>query len=232
MVTQSDISSLLTQLHSTPDGLTALEAQERLKQYGFNEPVTMRRASLLARFLSFFGSPLALILLVAAIVTGILGDPVSATIIAAIVVASATLDFVQTLRSQNAADKLRNQVVPTATCLRDGQEREVPRREIVPGDVIRLIAGDLVPADACLIQSRDLHVNQAALTGESLPVEKEAKGTDPSLNMVYQGTSVVSGRATALVTATVRYLYSAHRGHRKHNDRPLRVEAGKLFQYG
>jgi Mg2+-importing ATPase len=128
--------------------LTALEAQERLKQYGFNEPVTVRRTSLLARFLSFFGSPLSLILLVASIVTGILGDPVSATIIAAIVVASATLDFVQTLRSQNAADKLRNQVVPTATCLRDGQEREVPRRQVVPGDVIRLIAGDLVPADA------------------------------------------------------------------------------------
>ncbi len=116
------------------------------------------------RFLSFFVNPLALILLVAAIVTAILGDPVSAIIIVVIVVSSATLDFAQTMRSQNAADKLRNQVVPTATCLRDGQESEVPRREIVPGDVIRLIAGDLVPADARLIQARDLHVNQAGHT--------------------------------------------------------------------
>ena len=141
-------------------------------------------------------------MLIAAIVTGILGDRINASVIIVIVVLSATLDFVQTLRSQNAADKLRNQVAPTATVLRDGKESEILRREIVPGDVIRLIAGDLVPADAHLLAARDLHVNQATLTGESLPVEKEANNPDPALHMVYLGTSVVSGTGTALVTAT------------------------------
>ncbi len=205
----SAISNLFAQLNSSPNGLTSAEAGERLKTYGLNEPSVTRRTSALVRFLGFFANPLALILLFAAIVTGIVGDPVNASIIIGIVVLSALIDFVQTARSQNAAERLRNQVAPTATVIRDGADNEVPRREVVPGDVIRLVAGDLVPADARLIQARDLHVNQAALTGESLPVEKEASdrsspanGNAP--NMVYLGTSVVSGTATALVLATGR----------------------------
>lgn len=201
------ISKRFAQLNASPDGLTGDEARRRLKQYGFNEPATTRRASSLARLLSFFANPLALILLVAAVITGILGDQVNASIIIVIVVLSAVVDFVQTSRSENAAERLRNQVAPTATVIRDGKDVEVPRREVVPGDVIRLIAGDLVPADARLVRSRDLHVNQAALTGESLPVEKEAEDNAPiqagnAPNMVYLGTSVVSGTATALVIAT------------------------------
>jgi magnesium-transporting ATPase (P-type) len=82
-----------------------------------------------------------------------------------------TLNFMQTARSQQAADRLRARVAPTATVLRDGQWRELPRRELVPGDFIRLAAGDLIPADAQLVEAHDLHVQQAALTGESLPVE-------------------------------------------------------------
>ncbi len=121
--TEPDLPALYAELRTHAEGLTSAEAEQRLKQFGFNEPVTVQRRSRLGRFLAFFGSPLALILLVAAVVTGILGDPVSATIIAVIVVASATLDFVQTQRSQNAAEKLRNQVVLTATARRDGQER-------------------------------------------------------------------------------------------------------------
>jgi Mg2+-importing ATPase len=190
------------QFRATPEGLAGNDARERLKEYGFNEMTTIKHSSLVVRFLKLFANPLALILLIAAIVTGILGDTVNAAIIITIVVLSAVLDFVQTLRSQNAADKLRNQVAPTATALRDGKDTEVPRREIVPGDVVRLFAGDLVPADARLIESRDLHVNEAALTGESLPAEKEAKHDDTAQNTVYLGTSVVSGTATALVIAT------------------------------
>ena len=203
----NNLQTLFDQLHSSANGLTSDNARERLKQYGFNEAVTMKQSSLVVRFLSFFANPLALILLLAAIVTGILGDPVNASIIIAIVVLSAVVDFAQTQRSQNAAERLRNTVAPTATAIRDGKDIEVPRREIVPGDVVRLVAGDLVPADARLIQSRDLHVNQAALTGESLPVEKESVddasvNNNNAINMVYLGTSVVSGTATALVAAT------------------------------
>jgi Mg2+-importing ATPase len=190
------------QFRATPEGLAASDARERLKEYGFNEMTAAEHSSLVVRFLKLFVNPLALILLLAAVVTGILGDIVNSSVIITIVVLSAVIDFVQTLRSQNAADKLRNQVAPTATALRDGKETEVPRREIVPGDVVRLFAGDLVPADARLIESRDLHVNEAALTGESLPAEKEAKHDDTTQNTVYLGTSVVSGTATALVVAT------------------------------
>ena len=202
MSNQNDLANLFIQFQTTPDGLSQVQAQNLLKQYGYNEPTATKQTSLFRHFLSSFASPLALILLLAAIVTGILGDVVNSIIIIVMVAMGATLDFIQTIRSQNAADKLRSQVAPTAIVRRDGKDITIPRREVVPGDVIRLIAGDLVPADARLIESRDLHVNQAALTGESLPVEKDAKDADISRNMVYLGTSVVSGTASALVMAT------------------------------
>ncbi len=206
MSDSNDLTNLYKQLDASVKGLTSAEAHARLKKFGFNEPAATHRTSLVIRFLATLANPLALILLLAATVTGILGDLVNATIIVTMVLLSALLDFVQTFRSQNAAERLRNQVAPTATVLRDGKDAEVLRRMVVPGDVIRLIAGDLVPADARLIQARDLHANQAALTGESLPVEKEADdaGDDPNnaRNRVYLGTSIVSGTATALVLAT------------------------------
>lgn len=142
-------------------------------------------------------------------ISALLGQVLNASIIAVMVLLSAALNFIQTFRSQLAAERLRLQVAPTATALRDGEWREVSRREIVPGDVIRLLAGNLVPADARLIQARDLHINQAALTGESLPVEKEAAAadsipqrSDEHRDSVFLGTSVVSGTATALVVST------------------------------
>ena len=107
-----------------------------------------------------------------------MGEIVNASIIALMVVVSIVINFVQTWHSQRAAERLRGQVAPTATILRDGTWSELPWREVVPGDVMRLRQGDLVPADARLLHTKDLHVNQAALTGESLPVEKEASGKD------------------------------------------------------
>ncbi len=202
MTPEDDLTTMFAKVESTPQGLSSSEARDRLKRYGFNEPVARKRTSLVLRFLSFFANPLALILLLAAIVTRILGDQVNSTVIIVMVVLSALLDFFQTVRSQNAASRLQDRVAPTATALRDGRETEVLRREIVPGDVVKLIGGDLVPGDARLIESHDLHVNEASLTGESLPAEKEASESDPALNSVYLGTSVVSGTATALIMAT------------------------------
>ena len=101
-----------------------------------------------------------------------------AIIIAAMVVMSVVLNFIQAYRSEKAVQRLRDQVAPTATVKRDGKWIELPRRQIVPGDVVRLSAGDLVPADARLLRSQDLHVQQAALTGESMPVEKYVGGAE------------------------------------------------------
>lgn len=189
-------------------GLSAAEAERRFAEFGPNEPVPAKIAGPLFQFLRFCANPLVLILLVASAISTFLGQAVDAFIIAMMVVMSVVLNFIQAYRSERAVQGLRDQVAPTATVKRDGKWFELPRRQIVPGDVVRLSAGDLVPADARLLRSQDLHVQQAALTGESMPVEKcvgegesdETGATRPDL--VFLGTSVVSGTATALVIAT------------------------------
>ena len=189
-------------------GLTSLEAQRRLEEFGWNEPVSARRAGPFIQFLRFCTNPLVLILLVASATSAVLGQIMDAGLIAAMVALSVVLNFFQAYRSQRAILELRSQVAPSATVLRDGRWVELPRRELVPGDVIRLSAGDLVPADARLRESQDLHVQQAALTGESMPAEKEAVEPDESASgpmrrdLVFLGTSVVSGTAVAEVVAT------------------------------
>jgi Mg2+-importing ATPase len=190
-------------MNATPaTGLDSTEAELRLEQFGPNEPAHVRRSPL-SQLMPLLGNPLALVLLVAAGLSALLGETVDAALIAAMVAFSVAMNLVQTWRSQRAAERLRARVAPTATVLRDGEWRELPRREIVPGDVVRLSAGDLVPADARILTARDLHVQQSALTGESLPVEKDAgaPADDPG-GTVWLGTSVVSGTATARVTAT------------------------------
>ncbi|MFM8274626.1 MAG: HAD-IC family P-type ATPase, partial [Gemmata sp.] len=189
-------------------GLTSEEAEERLKRYGPNEPAGDRSGHALAELFSLFCNPLVLVLLGAAGVSAWLGDATGAAIVVTIVLIGAGINFVQTYRSSRAILRLRAGVAVTATVFRDGGWREVPRRAVVPGDLVRLSAGDLVPADARLHSARDLHVQEAALTGESFPVEKQAAGEGAAplkpgdRGAVYFGTSVVSGTATALVAAT------------------------------
>lgn len=188
-------------------GLSQAEAKQRFAQFGPNEPSTARRTAPLLQLLSLLTNPLAIILLVASVIAAALGEIINASIIVTMVLLSVALNFIQTYRSQKAVDSIRKEVAPTANVLRDGNWVEIPRREIVPGDVIKLAAGDMVPADAELLQTRDLHVQQAALTGESLPVGKTASSDHSSdaesdSHKVFLGTSVVSGTATATVTAT------------------------------
>jgi len=188
-------------------GLTAQEAEARLDKFGPNEPATTQQHSFLSDLLHQFTNPLVLILIIAAVASAFLGDRVDAGIIGIIVLLSATIDLTQSYRSQQAIEQLRKQVAPTATVLRDGEWKEIQRRDVVPGDIVRLSAGDLVPADARLLAARDLYVLQASLTGESLPAEKEATAEPASTkadacNMVFLGTSIVSGTATAEVVAT------------------------------
>jgi Mg2+-importing ATPase len=197
------------QLGERPNGLTSAEANLRLAKFGTNEPATARRTATVFQLLLLFANPLVIILLAASAISAALGEVINASIIVLMVLLSVALNFVQTYRSQRAVDRIRKEVAPTATVLRDGKWVEIPRREVVPDDVIKLGAADLVPADANLAQARDLHVQQAALTGESLPIEKSAltlpdvQNKDDS-HKVFLGTSVVSGTGLAIVTATGR----------------------------
>ena len=205
------LSALLAQLQTSANGLTTAEAERRLARYGQNVPAPERRMGAIEQFLSFFLNPLIIILLIASVISALLGQQINAIIIAVMVLLSATINFLQTYRSQTAAERLRAQVTPTCSVLRDGAWIEMRRRMLVPGDVIRLSAGDLVPADARLIEARDLHLQQAALTGESLPVEKLAEDAESAPHVLAEapymallGSSVISGIATAVVTATGR----------------------------
>ncbi len=188
-------------------GLTTEEAASRLQQYGPNDASPPTRRSAVSDFFRLFLNPLVLILLIAALSSIFLGEVTDAAIIITIVMLSTTLDFTQTQKSRTAIEKLQQRVAPTATVIRDGKQQEIRRAGVVPGDVVVLSAGDLVPADARLLESRDLYIQQAALTGEPLPVEKQARGEEASnrpdaQNMVFLGTSVVSGSARAVVVAT------------------------------
>ncbi len=185
-------------------GLTGAEARRRLAASGPNEPAPARRASPAREILPSLTNPLVVILVIASVIAFFAGERLNGSIIVAMVVLSVVLNFFQTFRSRKAAEALRAQVAPTASVLRDGSETTIPRREVVTGDVVVLAAGDLVPADATLLEARDLHVQEAALTGESLPVEKRpCPGQPPAKeSQVFLGTSVVSGSARALVTAT------------------------------
>lgn len=192
----------------SPTGLSSKEAARRLDQYGPNEPAAARRDATLLELVFLFLNPLVIILLVASFVSFLLGDATDAIVIFVIVLLGVSISFIQTYRSEQAINRLREKVTPTATVLRDGNWTELPRQQIVPGDVVRISAGDLIPADGDLLEARDLYVQQAALTGESMPVEKAANRARASNqdqggpNQVFLGTSVVSGTGVAVVTKT------------------------------
>jgi Mg2+-importing ATPase len=201
------MSSNVTATQVAIAGLTPQEAQARLDRFGPNEPAATSQHSLFSDVAHAFMNPLVLILVIAAIASAFLGDRVDAGIIGVIVLLSAVMDISQTYRSERAVEQLRDRVAPTASVLRGGEWKEIRRREVVPGDIFRLSAGDLVPADGRLLIARDVYVQQAALTGESLPSEKQATGEPASTkadapNMVFLGTSIVSGTATVEAVAT------------------------------
>jgi Mg2+-importing ATPase len=191
------------------EGLTHAEARSRLKQYGPNQIPDRAESSLLVQFLGRFRNPLILILIVASGVSAVTGEVASFAIIIAMVLLSVTLDFFQEYRAGQAARRLRQSVQVRATVYREGAAREVPIAQVVPGDVVLLGAGGLVPADGLLLEARHLHVNQAILTGEPFPAEKHAEApSNPqadlssATNALFMGTSVVSGTARLFVVHT------------------------------
>jgi Mg2+-importing ATPase len=200
--------SLLAALHTTPDGLTTAEARQRLEGYGPNLLQAKEKATALRLFLNQFKSPIVLILLLATTISAFLQDWADAIIILLIVMGSALLSFFQEYTANNAAEKLREQVSFKTDVLRDGKPASIPTEQIVPGDVVLLSAGSLIPADGLVIEARDFFVNQAVLTGETFPVEKmpgilsENASLSERTNVVFMGTNVRSGDAKVLIVQT------------------------------
>lgn len=210
LVTAGTLAALLEQLETSIHGLSTAEAERRLREHGANELAARRLRTKAFELVRSAANPLVVILLAAGTASAFVHEPVDAALIGVIVLLSAALNIWQTVRSERAVSRLQQQIAPMATVLRDGMWIEQPRKQLVVGDLIRLSAGDMVPADARLVEANDLHVQQAALTGESLPAEKlvtggELTATGPdSPDLVYLGTSIVSGTATAVVFATAK----------------------------
>jgi Ca2+-transporting ATPase len=205
---QREADDALKALKSGREGLTPAEAQKRLERYGANELAEQRGISPWALFLRQFKSFLIIILLVAVVLSAVLGEVADAVIIGIIVLFASGLGFFQEYRAERAMEALRRMAAPTASVRRGDQELEIPARELVPGDIIILRTGDHIAADARLIEAVNLKSNEAPLTGESTPVEK---GTDiiaaetplgDRANMVFTGTAVIDGRGVGVVTAT------------------------------
>ena len=203
------LDDVFVRLGSSQKGLSSQEVKSRLQTYGYNELAKKRRRIGIVEFLFHLRSPLVIILLFAGLVSGLVGQGIDATIIFSIVLLSIVLDVYQESKAEKSAEILKKRVVTTSTVLRDGVKTEVRLSEIVPGDVIYLSAGDIIPADSRIIISKDLFIDQSALTGESFPVEKTpdplaAVGTAITdwNNCLFLGTPVVSGTATAVVVRT------------------------------
>jgi Mg2+-importing ATPase len=201
------LASLFKELGSGPAGLTEEEAARRLARHGPNDPAAHPRKPPWQRLLRRFGNPLLLILLGASAVSAITGDLASFAIVVAIVLLSVTMDFVQELRAQHAVDALQSRLAVLARVLRDGRDASIHATRLVPGDVVKLGPGQLIPADGRLLDADALFVNESLLTGESFPVAKRAlaePGDDAAAaeGVAYAGTAVQSGSATMLVAAT------------------------------
>src|SRR5579871_358334 len=203
------LQDLLGLLEATPGGLGSAEARQRLRVHGPNSLEKESRFAALLGFLRFFANPLVLILLAASSISIMLRDPVGGSIIIAIVLLSVVVNFYVEFQARHAVEDIRKQVATTAAVLRDGRELELPIAALVPGDIVRLNAGDLAPADARLLDAKDMHVRESALTGESLAVDKTANDlpqgqhsiADAS-NSVFLGTAVQTGMGVAVIVRT------------------------------
>ena len=204
------LENLYQQLSSSSSGLTSSQAAAYRKEYGNNQILVGIHESVVVEFLKLFFSPLSVLLLVLALISYLTGEPRGALVILSIVLLSTVLTAVQEHKSNHAAKKLKALVSCKTTVLRDGQAQELDFSEVVPGDVVLLSAGAIVPADLRVLESKDLFVNEAALSGESLPAEKtkqcfnlaEADSVFDYSNICFMGSHVVSGTAKALVLST------------------------------
>jgi len=190
------LSDLYSKLDSSPKGLTTNEAISRSKELGYNQISGAKKQNIILKFLSYFKDPLILILIAASIISGLTGQIKNMAIILSMIFLSVTLNFYQEHKSSKAAEKISRRLAIKAKVLRDGKEQEIETKYLVPGDIVLLSAGDIVPADGKIISADDFFLNEASLTGESLPVEKMVSEN----NVVFSGTNVISGYSSFLVT--------------------------------
>ncbi len=202
------IAEVIKSLKTSENGLTAAEAAKRLEEYGYNELEKGKKLSVLAIFFNQFKNALLLLLIFAGALSLILGEKIESVAIFGILMLNAVLGFIQEFRAEKAMEALEKLSTPHARVIRNGKEQKILARELVPGDFILMEAGDLVPADSRLIEISSLQVDEAALTGESVPskklIETLKAGTHVAdqENMAFMGTAVTYGKGKAVITNT------------------------------
>lgn len=204
-----EATDVIRELGTDPNyGLSAEEVNRRIEKYGYNELTREKQASPFALFFNQFKNVLIIILLVATLLSGLAGETLDAALILVIVLFCAILGFIQEYRAERALDALKKMLSPAITVVRQGREEEVATKQLVPGDLLLLEAGDKIPADGRIIENSSLRCDEAPLTGESTTVGKDLKplaGTvrvSDRKNMIFTGTTVTYGRAKAVVTST------------------------------
>jgi calcium-translocating P-type ATPase len=203
-----DVSDVLEALGATPDGLSDEEARQRLSRHGPNAIEVPPGPGPIRRFFAQFKSPLISILLVAAVITTVIGEYVDSTVIAAVVILNAVIGFVQESKASRAVEALMDMVAPHAHVVRGGRRPVIDSVDVVPGDIVLLESGMQVPSDLRIIEIRSLAIDESMLTGESMPVRKDAAPVDVGApvaertNMAYSGAVVTSGRGRGIVVAT------------------------------
>lgn len=211
------VEELFQRLGTSEAGLSEEEAEKRLDQFGPNEVAAEKERTWIHRLFTAARNPLVILLTVLATISYVTGDFRAGTIMLLMVILGLSLRFVQESRANAAAAKLKAMISVTATVVRNGEEKEIPISQLVPGDIVHLSAGDMIPADVRLISAKDLFIIQATLTGESMPVEKmetpdtrQGVGLLERSNSCFLGTSVESGTAKAVVIATGAHTYFGH----------------------
>jgi len=206
---QKDTNEAIEALNSSIQGISSEEALKRLQEFGTNELKEKKKKTPLMMFLDQFRDFMILVLIAAAVISGIIGEPSDTIAIAVIVILNAIIGFVQEYRAEKAMAALKKMSAPVATVIRDGGHAAIPAAEIVPGDIVLLDAGSFIPADVRLLETAQLRIEEAALTGESVPADKhttalhdEAIPLGDRRNMAYKGTIVAYGRGSGIVTAT------------------------------
>ncbi|HVM72232.1 MAG TPA: magnesium-translocating P-type ATPase [Anaerolineales bacterium] len=211
---RTDCQSVLDQLNTSSNGLNQAEVEERQEQHGYNEIAREKRQTWLIRLWENIKNPLVILLAILGVIMYLTQDITGAVIIFFMIMLGIVLRYVQESRADHAAEQLRAMVSTTATVIREGKRQEIPLKELVPGDIVGLSAGDMVPADVRVLSTRDLFLNQSALTGESMPVEKTTAIVEAAVqnplemnNLCFMGSNVESGTATAVVVQTGKETY-------------------------
>ena len=199
---------VLQEVQSSERGLSTSEAKKRLETVGYNELKGKDATPIWRLFLENFKDPMVIVLLIAAAVQIVLGHVIESLIIFLVILLNAVISVVQTKKAESSLDALRQMSAPEAKVIRDGQKQTLPARELVPGDIVLLDAGDYVPADGRILESGSLKINEGMLTGESEAAEKhtdaihEEAGIGDRRNMAFSGSLVVYGRGTMVITGT------------------------------